>query len=85
MQNLPEETIFSCFLTTLNNIFETDLAQEDKGYESGSERLNVPTPLSRAPTVYHVSTMEDLSFNPANFRQSPSSPEHHEEHSPCGY
>ena len=36
MQNLPEETHFSHFLTTLNNAFETELAQEDEGYESWS-------------------------------------------------
>ena len=85
MQNLSEGTLFSHFLTTLNNAFETELAQEDGGYESGSESLNIPTPLSRAPRVYHVSTVEDLSFNPANFGQSPTLPEHHEEHSPWGY
>ena len=41
--------------------------------------------LSRALRVYHVSTMEELSFNPANFGQSPTTSEHHEEHSPQGY
>ena len=29
MWNLPEEKLFSCFVTTLNNAFETELAQED--------------------------------------------------------
>ena len=85
MQTLPDEALFGQFVTTLNNTFETEFAQEDKGYESGSESLNIPTPLSRALRVYHVSTMEDLSFNPANFRQSPTSPEHLGEHSPWGY
>ena len=83
--NLPEETLFDCFVTTLNNAFETELAQEHKGYESGSESFNVPIPLSRAPRVYHVSTMGDLSFNPANFGQSPTIPEQHEETSPQRY
>ena len=83
--SLPEETIFSCFVTTLNNAFETELAQEDEGYESGSESLNIPTSLSRALRVYHVSTMEGLSFDPANLGQLPTTPEHHEEHSPWGY
>ena len=62
IQNLPEETLFGQFVTTLNNVFETKL--------------------SRALGTYHVSKMEDLSLDPANFRQSPTSPEHHEEHLP---
>ena len=40
---LPEEILFGCFVTTLNDAFETELAQEDKDYESGSEKFNVPT------------------------------------------
>ena len=82
MQSLPEETLFGHFVTTLNNAFETELAQEDEGYESGGESLNIPTPLSRAPRVYHVSSIEELSFDPANFDQSPPTPEYHEGHSP---
>ena len=38
IQNLPEEIFFSHFLTTLNDAFETELAQENEGYESGSEK-----------------------------------------------
>ena len=71
-------------LTTLNNAFETEFAQ-DKGYESESEGFNIPTPLSRALRVYHISTMEELSFNPANFGLLTTTPEHHEEYSPQGY
>ena len=85
MRNLPEETLFGCFVTTLNNAFETDLAQVDEGYKSGSESFNVPTPLSRGLRAYHVSTMGDLSFDPANFGQSPTRPEQHEENSPQRY
>ena len=88
MWSLPEETLFSCDVATLNDAFETDLAREDKGYESGRESFNIPTPLSRAPRVYHISTMEELSFNSTNFRKSPTSPRaswHHEKHSPWGY
>ena len=65
--SLPEETIFGHFVTNLNDAFETELAQEYEGYESGSESFNMPTPLSRAPRIYHVSMMEHLSFNPTNF------------------
>ena len=80
MWNLPEETLFSCFVTTLNNAFETEIAQEDEGYESRSESFNIP--LRRAPRVYHVSTMEESSFDPTNFGQSQTTPEDHEGHSP---
>ena len=73
MWSLPEEMLFSHFVTTLNNAFETELAQEDECYKSGSESFNIPTPLSRAPRVYHVSTMEELSFNPTHFEHSPTS------------
>ena len=82
MWSLPEEILFGHFVTTLNDAFETELAQEDDGYDSGSERFNIPTPLSRALRAYHVSNMEDLSFNPANFGQWPSTLEQHEENSP---
>ena len=71
-ENLPEEILFSCFVTTLNNAFETELAQEDKGYESGSENFNIPIPLSSALRIYNFSTRGDLFFNPAHFGQSPT-------------
>ena len=61
---------------------ETELAQEDEGYESGSEHLNIPTPISRALRIYYFSEVEDLSFNLVNFGQSPTTPEHNEECSP---
>ena len=64
IRNQPEETIFSHFVTTLSNAFKWELTQEDKGYESGSKSLNIPTPLRRAPWIYHVSMSENLSFNP---------------------
>ena len=57
--NLPEEILFGHFVTTLNNTFEIELAQEDEGYESKSKSLNIPTPLRRAPQIYHVSTSEN--------------------------
>ena len=54
IRNLPEEILFGCFVTTLNDAFEAELAQEDEGYESGSESFNIPTPLRRALRIYHV-------------------------------
>ena len=84
MWNLPEETLFGCFVTTLNNTFETKLVQEDESYESESESFNIPTPLSKVPRVHNVSTMDELSFNPIHFGQSATTPEHQEGHSPQG-
>ena len=43
--------------------FKKELMQGDEGYESRSESLNIPTPLRRAPLIYHISTSENLSFN----------------------
>ena len=63
------KSTFRQFITTLNATFEVKLTQEDKGYESRSENLYIPTPLSRVLRVYNVSTVDDLSFNLANFNQ----------------
>ena len=59
--NQPEEIIFGGFMTTLNDVFEWELALEDKGYESGSESLNISTPLCRTLHLYHLSGSENLS------------------------
>ena len=83
--HLPEEVLFGHFVTTLNDAFETVLAQEDEGYESGSENFNILTPLSRASRIYNVSTREDLSFDPAHFGQSPTTLVQHEGTSPHRY
>ena len=82
LQNLPEEILFSHFMTTLNDTFEWELTQEDEGYESGSQSLNIPTPLRRAPWIYHVSTSQNFSFNPAT---PLTTSEQHPEHSPRSF
>ena len=61
---IPEEILFSHFVTTLNNTFEWELALEDGGYKSGSESLSIPTLLCRAPCLYHISASDNLSFRP---------------------
>ena len=63
-------------MTTLNDAFEIELTHEDEGYDSVSENFHIPTPLTRALRVYHVSMEDDLSFNLANFGQWPTTPEH---------
>ena len=40
-----DEILFSHFVTTLHVTFESKLALEDEGYESGSVNFNIPTPL----------------------------------------
>ena len=52
-------------MTTLNDTFSTEreLTQDDKAYESRSESLSIPTPLSIALRIYHISMSENLSFN----------------------
>ena len=40
------------------------LALEDEGYESGSENLNIPTPLQRTFRIHHISSIKNASFNP---------------------
>ena len=52
-------------MTTLYDAFEWELALADEGYESGSESLNIPTPLHRTPYLYNISASENLSFRPA--------------------
>ena len=59
-----DEILFSCFVTTLNAAFEHKLALEDKGYESGSENFNIPTPIRQVMKIHHVSSAENASFNP---------------------
>ena len=59
-----DEILFGHFVTMLNATFETKLALEDKGYESGSENFNIPTPLRRTSKVHDVSSTENASFDP---------------------
>ena len=40
-----DEILFIHFVTMLNATVESKLSHEDKGYESGSENFNIPTPL----------------------------------------
>ena len=63
-QNLPEEILFGHFMTTLNDTFKRELTQEDEDFESISESLSIPTPLRTALQMYHISTSDNLSFNP---------------------
>ena len=51
-------------MTTLNAAFESKLTLEHEGYESGSENVNIPTPVRRTSRIHHVSSDENISFDP---------------------
>ena len=59
-----DEILLGHFVTTLNAAFESRLALEDEGYESGSENFNILTPLWQASKIHHVSSVENASFDP---------------------
>ena len=62
LHQLPDEILFSCFVTTLNAAFEQKLALEDEGYENGSENFNIPTPLRRTSKIDHMSSVRTLQL-----------------------
>ena len=45
LHKYSNESLFGCFMTTLNSALEHKLTLEDEGYESGSEYFDLPTPL----------------------------------------
>ena len=59
-----DETLFGCFFIALNAAFDQQLLLADEGYESGSDTIDLPTPLRKIPCIHHVSSMEHTSFNP---------------------
>ena len=60
-----EEVLFSCFMTMLNAAFESILTLEDEGCESGSENFNIPNPLRWTSRIHHVSSDENISYDPS--------------------
>ena len=60
-----EDILFGCFVTMLNAAFENKLAWEDEGYESGSDNFNIPTPVRLTPRIHHVSSDDNISFDPS--------------------
>ena len=59
-----DETLFGCFIIALNAAFTQQLLLEDEGFKSGSDTIDLPTPLQKTPCMHHVSSMEHTSFNP---------------------
>ena len=59
--------------------FDQQLSLADEGYESGSDTIDLPTPLRETPRIHHSPSMEHASFNPApvtpcNTTQTPPRP-----------
>ena len=61
-----EETLFGHFVIALNAAFTQQLLLADEGYESGSDTIDLPTPLWKTPCIHHVSSTEHASFNPVS-------------------
>ena len=59
-----DEILFGHFMIGLNAKFASNLALEDKGYGNGSENFNIPTPLRRTSKIHHISSVENVSFDP---------------------
>ena len=63
---LSEDVLFGCFVIALNAAFTQQLSLADEGYMSGSDTVDLPTPLQKTPCIHHVSSLEHTSFNPAH-------------------
>ena len=48
----------------MNAAYDSKLALEDEGYESGSENFNIPTILRRTSKIHHVFSVKNTSFDP---------------------
>ena len=59
-----EEILFGHFVIALNAAFDQQLSLADEDYESGSDTVDLPTPLRNTPRICHFSSMEHASFNP---------------------
>ena len=60
----PDKALFGCFIIALNTAFNQQLSLADEGYESGSDTIDLPTPLRKTPHVHHICSREHASFNP---------------------
>ena len=63
---LSEDVLFGHFVIALNAAFTQQLSLADEGYKSGSDTVDLPTPLRKTPCIHHMSSMEHASFNPAH-------------------
>ena len=63
---LSKDVLFGCFVIALNAAFTQQLSLADEGNESGSDTVDLPTPLRKTPHIHDMSSMEHASFNPAH-------------------
>ena len=61
---MSDETLFGHFVIALNATFTQQLLLADQGNESGSDTIDLSTPLWKTPHIHYVSSMEHASFNP---------------------
>ena len=66
LHHLSEDILFGCFVIALNAAFTQQLSLVDEGYESGSDTVDLPTPLRKTPCIHHMYSMEHASFNPVH-------------------
>ena len=66
LHQLSEDVLFGCFVIALNAAFTQQLSLADEGYKSGSDTVDLPTPLSKTPCIHHMSSMEHTSFKPVH-------------------
>ena len=66
LHHLSEDVLFGHFVIALNVAFTQQLSLADEGYKSGSDTVDLPTPLRKTPHIHHMSSMENASFNPAH-------------------
>ena len=59
-----DKILFGCFVIALNATFDQKLLLADEGYESGSDTIDLPTPLRKTPRMHHVSSIEHVLFDP---------------------
>ena len=74
-----DKILFGHFVILLNAAFDQWLALAGEGYESGSDTINLPTPLRKMLRIHHVSSIEHALFDPdpvtpQNMLQSPPRP-----------
>ena len=59
-----DEILFGHSVIALNAAFDQQLSLADEGYKSGSDTIDLPTPLRKTPCIHHVSSIEHTSFDP---------------------
>ena len=58
------ETLFGHFSIALNAAFDQQLSLADEGYKSGTDTIDLPTPLRKTPCIHHISSKEHASLDP---------------------